>query len=89
VRRVPPHKSASFPTGIKDIVARTPYRCAVGLMIKTDEVSEQLCTDVAMFETGRIFSRGSSYYYIGRFELSSDVLRGVPTVTFYAGPFSS
>jgi hypothetical protein len=29
------------------ILARTPYRCAVGLMIKTDEVSEQLCTVVA------------------------------------------
>jgi hypothetical protein len=26
-----------------EIVARTPYRCAVGLMIKTDEVSEQVC----------------------------------------------
>jgi hypothetical protein len=30
-----------------------------------------------------------SYYYIGRFEVSSDVLRGVLTVTFYTGPFSS
>jgi hypothetical protein len=30
-----------------------------------------------------------SCYYIGRFEVSSDVLRGVLTVTFYAGPFSS
>jgi hypothetical protein len=26
----------------QEIVTRTPYRCAVGLMIKTDEVSEQL-----------------------------------------------
>ena len=49
----------------------------------------ELCTDVAMFETSRIFSRDSSYYYIGRFEVSSDVLRGVLTVTCYAGPFSS
>jgi hypothetical protein len=40
-----------------------------------------------MFETSRIFSKDSSYYYIGRFEVSSDVLRGVLTVTFYAGPF--
>jgi hypothetical protein len=24
------------------ILARAPYRCAVGLMIKTDEVSEQV-----------------------------------------------
>jgi hypothetical protein len=58
-------------------------------MIETDEVSEQLCTDIAMFETGRIFSKDSSYYYIGRFAASSDVLRGVLTVTFYVGPFSS
>jgi hypothetical protein len=25
-------------------MTRPPYRCAVGLMIKTDEVSEQGCT---------------------------------------------
>ena len=31
--------SASFPTGGKGIMTRAPYRCAVGLMIKTDEVS--------------------------------------------------
>ena len=30
-----------------------------------------------------------SCYYIGQFEVSRDVLRGVLTVTFYAGPFSS
>ncbi len=42
-----------------------------------------------MFETGRIFSKDSSYYYIGRFAASSDVLRGVLTVTFYVGQFSS
>jgi hypothetical protein len=29
-------------TMTQDVVARTPYRCAVGLMIETDEVSEQL-----------------------------------------------
>jgi len=29
-------------TKTEGIVARAPYRCAVGLMIKTDEVSEQL-----------------------------------------------
>jgi hypothetical protein len=29
-------------TNTQEIVTRTPYRCAVGLMIKTDEVSEQL-----------------------------------------------
>jgi hypothetical protein len=27
----------------QDVVARTPYRYAVGLMIETDKVSEQLC----------------------------------------------
>jgi hypothetical protein len=30
------------PTMPQDVMARAPYRCAVGLMIKTDEVSEQL-----------------------------------------------
>jgi hypothetical protein len=25
------------------MMTRTPYRCAVGLIIKTDEVSEQVC----------------------------------------------
>jgi len=42
-----------------------------------------------MFETGRVFSGDSSYYDIGRFEVSSDVLRSVLTVIPYAGPFSS
>jgi hypothetical protein len=30
-------------TEVKDVVTRPPYRCAVGLMTKTDEVSEQGC----------------------------------------------
>ena len=30
----------------EDGVTRMPYRYAVGLMIKTDEVSEQLCPQV-------------------------------------------
>jgi hypothetical protein len=31
-------------TKSQDVVARPPYRCTVGLMIKTDKVSEQqLC----------------------------------------------
>src|SRR5262245_55443732 len=33
----------SLRTGVKEIMARTPYRCAVSLMIETDEVSDQLC----------------------------------------------
>jgi hypothetical protein len=28
---------------VTDMLTRTPYRCAVGLMIKTDKVSEQGC----------------------------------------------
>jgi hypothetical protein len=35
-------QSSSLRTGVKEIVTRTPYRYAVGLMIKTDEVSEQV-----------------------------------------------
>lgn len=46
-------------------------------------------TDIAMLETGRVFSGNSSYYDIGRFEVSCDVLRGGLTVISYAGPFSS
>jgi hypothetical protein len=38
-------RSASFPTGGKEIMTRPPYRCAVGLMIKTDKVSELVCSD--------------------------------------------
>jgi hypothetical protein len=36
-------QSSSLRIGVKEIVTRPPYRCAVGLMIKTDEVSEQVC----------------------------------------------
>jgi hypothetical protein len=36
-------KSSSLRTGVKVILTRPPYHCAVGLMIKTDEVSEQGC----------------------------------------------
>jgi hypothetical protein len=36
-------QSSSLRTGVKEIVTRMPYRYAVGLMIKTDEVSEQVC----------------------------------------------
>jgi hypothetical protein len=38
-----PRRLASFPAEVKNVLARLPYRCAVGVMIKTDEVSEQLC----------------------------------------------
>jgi hypothetical protein len=31
---------------VRDLLTRTPYRCAVGLMIKTDEVSEQGCCSI-------------------------------------------
>jgi len=32
----------TYPT--ESIMTRKPYRCAVGLMMKTDEVSEQVCS---------------------------------------------
>jgi hypothetical protein len=37
-------RSASLRTRVNDVVTRVPYRCAVGLMTKTDEVSEQGCS---------------------------------------------
>jgi hypothetical protein len=39
-----PIRAASPATYVTKIMTRPPYRCAVGLMIKTDEVSEQGCT---------------------------------------------
>ncbi len=45
-------------------------------------------TGIAVFETGRIFGGDSAYYYIGRFEVSGEVLSGELTVTHYAGPRS-
>jgi hypothetical protein len=39
----------------QDVLTRAPYRCAVGVMIKTDEVSEQLpcpCSGTKMDENG-------------------------------------
>jgi long-chain acyl-CoA synthetase len=36
-------RSASPARYVTKIMTRAPYRCAVGLMIKTDEVSEQGC----------------------------------------------
>jgi len=37
-------RPASRATDVTIIMTRAPYRCAVGLMIKTDEVSEQGCS---------------------------------------------
>jgi hypothetical protein len=39
-------RSAYPAIDVMEILPRTPYRCAVGLMIKTDEVSEQDCLGV-------------------------------------------
>ena len=39
---VGPTRSASFPTEVNNVVTRPPYRYAVGLMIETDQVSEQV-----------------------------------------------
>ena len=36
-------RSAYLAIYVTGILARTPYRYAVGLMIETDEVSEQVC----------------------------------------------
>jgi hypothetical protein len=36
------HPRSSRMAQTPEIMARKPYRCAVGLMIKTDEVSEQV-----------------------------------------------
>jgi hypothetical protein len=46
VRRTPQGGGSRCVTTVmtmsQDVVARIPYRCAVGLIVKTDEVSEQL-----------------------------------------------
>jgi hypothetical protein len=50
-----------------EILTRAPYRCAVGLMIKTDEVSEQGCPVQATFHTDR-YEAGQGIIPVARYQ---------------------